>query len=117
MRKPSWELYVSFIQSRTAIIHHLYTYIEAHVSFLRCTHQVGILYVMDVDEALFRVLGKVAPHWHTRMCQEVDDHFREGFKPGGTNRGKESNSSTEIKQSPNERDQGHTELFSPEHSS
>ena len=40
---------------------------------------VGILYVMDIDEALFSSLSRLAPHWHARMLKEIQDDFPQGL--------------------------------------
>lgn len=36
---------------------------------------VGILYVMDIDEAVFRSLVKLSPHWHERILSDVESEF------------------------------------------
>uniref|UniRef100_A0A7S2YNU1 Uncharacterized protein n=1 Tax=Entomoneis paludosa TaxID=265537 RepID=A0A7S2YNU1_9STRA len=43
---------------------------------------VGILYVMDIDEAIFASLAKLAPHWHQRLLKEIAEEYS-SLKNGG----------------------------------
>ena len=66
---------------------------------------VGILYVMEFDDTIFKALRRLAPHWYRRMMDDISREFPSGLN--GTSKMANGDGTGEGRGQGSSHDQGH----------